>query len=566
MDPAAAAAPDPWRFSTYTLRAGAVHFDHPNQLGVSEQTGLGAETARVTRFRKPYVYPSRVRVPRLLRRRRAQTSASEKVCFRRDNRRPPRDFISAPRVHGDGDFPDAVRSSRAALSEARRFFGAALLADMDDGFSRVFSVDEHVLTLPFVADALDSSPSPGGEASLDQTISLVISYRHATAKQGRILNLPPDRWPEIHADVVLLCRRAGCSSFRLWTDQILSSRKPQALLRWVSSGVFPYMVYPVYYVLAPDPHADLRRMWISIEHLAACFGQGLIHAGDMLAEDRLPHEWVPTYVDVEGDGRKLTWVTGMKNEMYLVIRRVCGIIMCGLLRGKALSWPMDGQDIIEWASTITGSLTNPDLAHTFECDDCKRPVGYSSHARHMGLLSSGSRILLNGSGPVAMDSDTHPRPNVPALILQIDNKSWDGVREWLPESCLWGLEDNRWNKKAVMKHCKAIAISKGSGDRSIGVLQYEYKQGAGVIVAYLLVGIVGQGGVLGHGRVGWSKRFWPVDPVEMWRTFRQLHGDVQNEEALFDLAILVGASAGIDYTDISESSVVRSLKLSKVKW
>ncbi|CDF40968.1 unnamed protein product [Chondrus crispus] len=559
-----------WTFSTYTLENGLVHFEHPNNLGVTHDNGLPTESARCARFRQPYISKEMVRIYR--RRSRFVTRltcrqsdpdisavAEGKMCFRRDEFTAEQP-VSSPVPTGTGDIPDMVRGSRAALADATRYFGPELLSDMEKGFSRAFAADEEVPFLPSVEEAAGTLEGQGDE----ETLSLVVSYRHATKKQGYILNLDTAAWTPLHADVCALCRRAGCRKFRLWTDQILSFRKPRATLRWVSSGIFPYMVYPVYYVLSPDVHADLARMWISIEHLSACFGQGLIHAGGPVAGQTAPKEWVQTYVHMEEGCRSLTWMTGLKNEMYQVVRRVCGVIMCGLLRNKALSWPLDGQDIIEWASTITVSAMSPDLEHTFTCEDCERPAGYPSLSRLAGLISSASPIFPQRAEGHSF-SDTHPRPNVPALRLEIDGRSWDGFREWVPESCLWGAAEDNRRDEAVRKGSKGIIVSE-DGNRSVGVLQWEYRQGEGIIVAYLLVGLVREEGAKGREKAVWSKRFWPVDPIKMWRAFRQLYANTRDTEALFAMAIIVGASSGLDYTNISDAQEVRTVKLAKVKW
>ena len=98
----------------------------------------------------------------------------------------------------------------------------------------------------------------------------------------------------------------------------------------------------------------------------------------------------------------------------------------------------------------------------------------------------------------------------------------------MPESCLWGAEADNRRDEAVRKGTNGIIVSE-DGSRSVGVLQWEYRQGEGINVAYLLVGLVREEGAKGRDKAVWSKWFWPVDPIKMWRAFRQLYANLAVE-------------------------------------
>lgn len=395
---------------------------------------------------------------------------------------------------------------------------------------------------------------------------------------------------------------------------MLAIRPPSGTMRWTSAAVLPYTLYPVLYVLpdenAPSPAADLSRMWIAIEHLAAAFGHGLIHTGNVLPDRRLPKEWPTSYVsivrrsesspaaarkrrslrrdlfapgavtdtddtDLENQDRKhvvATWVMASRLDMPQVVRKLVGVLMSGFVRNKSVRFAHDGQAVVEWASVIASSVTYGDIAHTYTCDDCRKSLGFSADVRILTLLGSALTIVPL-SGNVCTDNQTHPKINVPAVRVAINSRSWDGVREWLPECCLWGAEEDERNDtwRSVLSHTKAIVVSDGVGpnSRSLAILQLtlaDTSEGNRLLVAYMLVGVNCYGKSRYVGMVDWSKRFWPTDPLRMWNLYEALHDNTDDHDSLLSLAFIIAASTGIDYTDIANAQEVSKINLRRVKW
>lgn len=640
MPPAAPTSSPGWPVSTYELSAGGVagaeaeiYIAHPNHLGESDATGAVSEQARLRRFRASYITEAmhdaatrrgplrylfrRATDPLILAR------CREKSCFRRDtfskrNRPRPPPTSHAPFPTPVDGVPYTVARSRVAAADAAANLDSALAADVLRGFSRPYAPTDAALTsLPTVTEAFSPLSAPSSSPTAvcdtcepaDDELLLVISYRHTTAKEGRILNIAPECWPPVLATITCLCADAGVSRFRLWTDQILSSRKPPGELRWVSCGVLPYAMYPVLYVprgatrvagaegvddgacggnggalsveeSARDPGNlevqvsvadDLQRMWIAVEHLAAGMGQGILHAGDALDEDYLPREWPSRYITIgpETGAVVASWMVGGLLPADRVLRRVAGAIMCGLLRTKGLSWASDAHDIIDWASTIASSDLYLDIAHSFDCADCKRPFGYTGEHRLRSVMSS-----CISFEPVDGDEDNdnvlHPRLDVPAVCLSFKGSSWDGFREWIPESCLWGFarDESKSDRSFLTRNTQALLFSDGSV-RAIAVLQlsFPYRKKGIVSLAHLLVGLTTTSPASRHhGEVNWSKRFWPVQPAAVAESFRLIVQNPADRNAVEDLAVIVGASSGLDYNDLSDAADVSVIDMDRVRW
>lgn len=614
-----------WPVSTYDLSTSRrhgdqIHIDHPNDLGTTPASGASSERARLARFRALYIDRSmhaaatRPGVRHSLFRRFSPepflAQCRAKSCFHRDALADaPATLVSAQapvlndtrRDSGGDGVKHFVARARAAAAETEDLYGAAVAADIRLGFSRAFGLDAPA-AMPSVVEACsaeDDAMSVGGD---EDTLFIVISYRHTTAKLGRILNIDAARWPRVRDSIHRLCKTAGVRRFRVWTDQILSSRKPVGDLRWVSSGVLPYAVYPVLYIAREvgeggggsgvvDGHDDagtageaanaavqasvsddLQRMWIAVEHFAASLGQGVIHVGDALGDDALPPEWPTTYITVAQQGGGVaaeTWMIGLGVAGHGVVRRVAGAVMCGLARVKDVSWVSDAHDLIDWASTISSSFLFRDLVHSFDCADCKMPLGYTSGHRIMALISSCAPYspALLGAGTGA--EQFLPRLNLPAVSLRINSRSWDGFREWIPESCLWGTEadERKITRSLVTSNTQALLFSDGSL-RALVVLQFKMLRegGESAVLAYLLVGVSNLVASRLHGDVNWSKRFWPSDPGRMVAAFGKIVLNTADKKAVQDLAYIVGASSGIDYNDICSAPLIQVLDMKCVRW
>lgn len=577
-----------WTVSSYCLDTNGdtdeLHLEHPNGLGMTEETGLEVERSRYGRFRSVYVsrdmHDAALGKSRGLRafflRRILKGEVGEqcrkKTCFRREGLGDELPLPSYTAVNFPEDsFKSHLLRCGASVHSAAQFYGTELFNDLQLGFTRQVSIDERIVQPPLLSEMLSSDC--GADASVDfsgHVLPLVISYRHTTGKEGRILNIKNNEWHDLHNTIVALCRASGYTAFRLWTDQMLSSKKPGETLRWVSCGILPYAVYPVVYIRSSNMYEELRRMWISVEHITAGLGHGIIHSGRALAIERLPREWSRSYIEIEDGCRSVTWNTGIGMQLHQVLRRLCGIIMCGFVRNKIVSWARDAQDIIEWASAMSSTVIQKDLWHTFTCEDCRRPLGYTSTYRLMTLLSSSAPLFPENPGHVW--NDTSPIPDVPAIQMTVNHGTWDGFREWVPESCLWGSsmkdQDNlQQTKNKVLRNTKTIVLSDG-GPRAVAVLQHEHRLDCdeAVFPAYMLVGLTTTTRTRYIGRVAWSKRFWPVQPYQMWVDFHKVYRDQSDREALSSIADIIGASSGLDYRNISEASEVRTLNIQKVKW
>ncbi len=571
-----------WGVSSYELissgTSATVHFDHPNGMGATESSGLLVEKSRFARFRGRYI--SKELHEAAMKRNKGLLGVlfrclvpagflelcKNKTCFRKEDLSFDLPNRQGPILAVNGVL-HAVQRSQATVVYVKKLYGDEIADDIDLGFSKPFplvELRESCLDLPRVADVcgLKDDTAPGAQHML----SIVVSYRHTTPKRGYILNVEPHVWPDIVSTVATLCEAASLTVVRIWTDQILSYRKPSAALRWVSSGVLPYAIFPVLYV-GKGPGAvaaDLRRMWISVEHLMATMGQGLVHAGPVLSEEELPLEWPTTYIDVP-DGN-VTWMVGMGMPLQGAVRKLCGAVMCGLVRNKEMSWAADAQDLVDWASAISSALLYRDIAHSFDCNDCRMPVGYTSGQRMMALLSSAVVIMPESEN--TLFNEVHPRLDVPAVAISLNAKSWDGFREWVPESCLWGArEDELKRTRADLVNATDVLVTSQGGHRALAILQMSRTDMKRLVTtAHMLVGLtdVQMNGKVA--RVEWSKRFWPLDPLKMWKSFAAVQGGYNTAAALKEFAVLVGASSGIDYTDISESTKVTCFKANCIQW
>eukprot|EP00178_Gracilaria_changii_P007924 TRINITY_DN24600_c0_g1_i1.p1 TRINITY_DN24600_c0_g1~~TRINITY_DN24600_c0_g1_i1.p1 ORF type:complete len:629 (-),score=67.39 TRINITY_DN24600_c0_g1_i1:564-2261(-) len=563
--------------STYGSQA-LVEVEHPNGMGTDDSNGLSAERARLQRFRSRFVYRELhyVAIGRtkgifaMLFRRTASpiflAKCAQKTCFRTEDLSisvPPASRV----VRIDNVVRHTVERSLSSVADATSLYGEQIVNELQLGFSKPFSIHQlraHNAQLPLVDDCI--SATNGALPLPQEVLSVVVSYRHTTPIRGHILNIDGTEWPEIAKTAAALCEAAGRTAVRLWTDQILSQRKPSAILRWVSSGVLPYAIYPVLYVHsnAAQLQRNLRRMWISVEHLMAAFGQGIVHVGDALAGDELPLEWGTTFVRVRKD---VNWMLGLGNPLRSCVRKLCAALMCGLVRNKEMSWQQDAQDLLDWASAITSAVLFQDIAHSFDCDDCRQPLGYTAGQRFMALYSSG--VVIDPKEPEVVFNGTHPRLDVPAVALQYEGKAWDGFREWIPESCLWGLKEDQ-NKQVtvdLMKGTRALVLSCGGG-RAVAVMQFcsGTTQENVLVTANLLVGLekVRNGARLAS--VEWSKRFWPVYPLRMWISFETVWKKARDHEALVELREIVSASAGYGFTNLTETINVDRLSGRQIHW
>ena len=86
------------------------------------------------------------------------------------------------------------------------------------------------------------------------------------------------------------------------------------------------------------------------------------------------------------------------------------------------------------------------------------------------------------------------------------------------------------------------------------------------LVVNMLVGLVGGKRWRHKSQAVWSKSFWPVQPVRMWEEFARLYAKAKDRDALYEVAIIVGASSGMDYTYINEAQQIRRDNMTRVKW
>lgn len=511
--------------------------------------------------------------------------------------------------------------------------------------------------------------------------SFVVSYTSALQRTDRILHVRDDQWSAIIAAVRGVCAAAGVPMFRLWTNRMFSRRQPPGNMRWMTAALLPFVTFPTLFV----PASPLSRIsnelnngvWLGIQHLAASFGRGLIHCGNQLPVE-LPLEWpralhvirernqtINNSNSIENnpidgnDNQDATskteigsaensnhqqqlqqqqqqqhlakvgaWLESTNLEVIEVVRRLCGLIMCGFMRNKNLT-PADTHDaqaVIEWASVITSTVTYGDIGHTYTCEDCRKSMGFSTDIRILTLLSSCTLLVdddmsgrsgdiqlsssyarSSSSSEVVNDNVWFPRVDVPFVKLMVNGHSWDGLREWVPEACLWGaMEDDRLDTwTSVMDHTNTLILrDDAQAGMSYGVCQLSIRDcdyDDRYLVAYLLIHVMHDSGrsISNHhnvhypspkrptadltdGVVKWSKRFWPMCPSEMFKRFNRLHQqtvkakssaklqiDLQygvDVQALLDLARIIEQATGISHIDLSKARHVTVLDLKKVKW
>lgn len=548
-----------WSFSTCQMLSPVspevmnVDIQHPNWLGTSEKTSGRHENDRLLRLCSRYIFrdlatrEQKSRRVRIFQKNAPATllkECQEKTCFERD------EILTGPNPGLEEEIQKALKepvhkvTMSSMVERSYRQLNQAFSSETSDaivvrdiflGFSRNFSISELHFTLPTVDNAVsDSSSSTDVQVNDANVLRIVISYRDTTAKNGYILNIETTFWPSVLATIAHLCSTTGHSHFALWTDQILSRRKPSAAMRWVSSGVLPYMMFPVVYVMrsVKQLKLDLKRMWISVEHLAAALCHGIIHCGPPLESEQLPFEWsiVSDTDQSSDDGTQLTWMFGMGCQLKAAVTKLASVIMCGMVRNKAMSWMSDAQDLIDWACSVSSTSLRSGFLHTFTCEECMYPRGYNHTHRYAAIINSCARIVthlpVDSKGrDVDVDNllvnSAHPRFDVPALIFNYLGRKWDGTREWVAESCLWGSgeDDTLWvKKKDVMRKMKVLVPlnekRKGPGQgRSVAVIQFceridskyvPISLGSHVVmVGYLLVGLldVQKGGAQSKGRM-----------------------------------------------------------------
>jgi hypothetical protein len=352
--------------------------------------------------------------------------------------------------------------------------------------------------------------------SMDQTstITFAVSYRHKTAKNGLICNLEVPDLLDLMNEAAVLSKMMGFSAFRLWTDQILSSRKPDGHLKWVSSGVFPYSIFPVLYYGAEDGLEDSGRLWLSIEHIAASTGAGLIPIGRRGASYPILSDWTGTYV--RDTSRRFRVYSGLTLNIFACMRKISAVIMLGLTRTKALSWPADRQDLLDWADVVTAGATYRDLEHTLSCEDCLKAVGYTAGHRMSALLSS-CQVVAVDSAEYSTNSNSQ-RLSVPSLSLAMDGRCWDGFREWVPEAALWGCQQERdVEMRAMLKENTKVRLWRGLAARGVAICYFTWELPRGHVGAcFMAVGLDSlRPGKPHHGHVIWTKRFWSVQPLRI---------------------------------------------------
>lgn len=527
-----------------------------------------------------------------------------------------------------------VRSVNAT-EKAREQYGEAIMSDVHLGFTRIFMLDEHIpSTPPTIHESVARPNAPF--LTTPSILSVAVSYRHTIyatrpPTRDKILNIRDEQWEAVVRIMRALCERSGARGFRLWTDRMYSARPPPGTMRWVTGSVLPFMMFPVVYV--PDGQGDMssmRRMWLAVESMAANYGHGIIVAGDLqecFANDSTggmdtvctPMEWPNTYeivtcsaesIDIDDNYERNqqqhkstttrrsrteneievvevndeqveeivvgAWFAACRMDIVYVVKRVIGMIMCGLLRNKVWNFAHDAQALIEWASVISSTVSYGDLGHTFTCDDCRKPMGFSTDVRIITLLSS--CIPLNVSPKLheyqKPNTDIFPLVSVPAINFAYNRHSWHGLREWVPETCMWGAEEDERPEtiRSFHEHSRGILTSDG-GPRALSIVQFAVVDDIGdrrVLVGYLIVSVSSSSSENRMlGKVDWSKRFWPVGEgaaVRMWKCFDTLFKDIRNREALAGAAVIVGEASGLDYTDISNAFEVRKVNMRKVRW
>lgn len=134
---------------------------------------------------------------------------------------------TSPEVYPSEQIPAMVENSNFTLYAATVHFGEELMSDMQLGFSKPFDLRHNTSEMPTVKEFAGSIH----EQHNPHMLSLVILYRQVTKRQGFILNIHPSAWPELYNNITTLCRYTKSTSFRVWTDQILSFRTPSAVLR-----------------------------------------------------------------------------------------------------------------------------------------------------------------------------------------------------------------------------------------------------------------------------------------------------------------------------------------------
>lgn len=421
------------------------------------------------------------------------------------------------------------------------------------GFSRVVLVDESLPTLPAIAQLLCVRAAQPALAH-PHLLSLVVSYAHSAPPSDRVLNIPPARWPTVLRAVHAACHAVGASAFRIWTDQLLSARTPSGTLRWTAAALLPFAAYPVLYVSAGSPRAELTRAWIAVERLCARLGHGVI-------------EYAKTPCGLV----HIRWTPGLALDMVHVVRRVCGIVMCGFLRNKTVRFAHDGQALIEFAAVLSSSVCFGDIAHVFDCTDCARSLGFCADVRLLAVLSSCAVVWPDRS--LAARRLPYPPVHVPALRLSVDGRTWHGFREWLPEACLWGArEDERPDvDRSFLDNVKCILVrSAVSSGRAIAVLQLavrDAEEERRFLVGYLAVqlGLFGRSKYVGA--VDWCQRFWPRDHLKMWNDFECVFNEpVQGHAAFLSLATVVAASSCVHFSDFVDASDVSTINLKRVRW
>jgi hypothetical protein len=579
-------SPLPWSVSTIESKRdphneGLLHVRvvHPNDHeSLDGDGGRAREQTRLGRKQATYIYEEmRDAITRekptglkgfLFRRSCPERLANlcvEKRCFRRELALA---MDKAIEVHPEVCYPASVDKELGAMftklaSDNLDRLGSNLGKDVLAGCSRPFPSHEmlrsdHDLRV-FAASRSTSALDP---ASM---ITFAVSYRHKTPKQGLICNLDVPDLVDLINQAAVLSSMMGFSYFRLWTDQILSSRKPDGHLKWVSSGIFPYAIFPVLYYGAEDGLEDSTRLWLSIEHIAASACAGLIPVARQGKSYPILPDWTGTII--EDTSRRMRVFLGLTLNIFASMRKISAVIMLGLSRAKALSWPADRQDLLDWADLVTGGASYRDLEHTFSCEDCLLAAGYTAGHRMSALLSSCQVVDVSN-----VDCSTNcasPRLSVPSLFLARDGRCWDGFREWVPEAALWGSQREKdIDMRAILRDNTNVCLWCGIGERGVAICNFTWKlPNQQVAACFMAVGLDSlRPDQPYYGHVLWTKRFWSVKPLRTLQIMKNARSRSATAMERAECANILSASTSLHPDDFINARHVVGLVYRRIRW
>lgn len=437
------------------------------------------------------------------------------------------------------------------------------MSDVELGFTRPIGRHETFVPIPCVKQLLATNVDHPAYAEED-VLSFAVSYRHDAAPGDRVINGSTEQWRTLLTVARAVCDRLDKPAFRLWTDQMLSARTPSGTLRWTAAALLPYTVHPTIYVAgAAGFEADQRRLWLSLERLAASFGHGVLHA-DGSAALHLGREVAVTA------SKNVAWSSGLGLDMPLVVRKVCGAVMCGFARDKVVRFPHDGQAILEFAAVLSSSVTFGDIGHAIRCRDCTTLLGFSDDLRVLTLLSSCTTV---DKKPFCAALARHPPMRVPALRLCMAGRTWDGFREWTAETAVWGAVEDSDSAvaRALVSSTKGLQFAhRGAGIGHFGtcVLQLCVADCGNerVLVGFMAVRVALFGRSRYAGVVEWCQRIWPGEMGRMWQDFESLYRDVDDRDAVMSMASMVSSCSDVQFSDICAASEVSRVNLRKVRW